>query len=154
MIIDLTKAECETLVHELNYGHLGCCDGEEPYVVPITYVYHGGFFYDFTQEGKKIDVLRKNPNMCIQIERVKSEQSWESVICWGRFEEVTDEKVTQDIKLMLAERHGEALISSKGRDAPFTPLIENLNRLGEDEAKKVVIYRMQPYRITGKAERV
>jgi len=146
MIIDLTKDECEKILASLNYAHLGCCDGDEPCVVPVTYVYHGGFFYDFTHEGKKIDILRKNGNMCMQVERVKSEFEWESVMCWGKFEEVKEEAAIQEIKLLLAEQHGKALLSNQ--EAPFSPML-----LPDPDDKAVVIYRMQPYRITGRAER-
>src|SRR6185436_1035733 len=107
------KAECEAILDGNIYGHLGCSDGDEPYVVPITYVYHDGFIYGFTHEGQKIEIMRKNPKMCVQVEHVKNQKEWESVMCWGLFEEVTDEKSIQNIKLLLAEQHGKVLLAKE-----------------------------------------
>lgn len=148
MIVDLTKAECEKIVAANRYAHMACCDGDEPYLVPITYVYDGGFFYGFTHEGRKIELLRKNPKMCVQVENVKGEREWESAMCWGLFEEVTDPKSIQDVKLLFADQHGASVLA--GEEPAISPMVERLN-VQHDE--KVVVYRMQPYRVTGRAQR-
>ena len=55
--------------------HLGLFDGEYPYVVPLHYGYeysedHNGFtFYMHgAKEGYKLDLIRKNPNVCVELE--------------------------------------------------------------------------------------
>lgn len=148
MIIDLTKAECEAIVASNRYAHMACRDGDEPYLVPITYVYDGDFFYGYTHEGKKIELLRKNPTMCVQVENVKGGREWESVMCWGLFEEVTDPKDIQNVKLLFADQYGTSVLA--GEEPPVSPMVERLN-LPRDE--RVVVYRMRPYRVTGRAER-
>lgn len=148
MITNLTDNECERILTANRYGHLGYSDGNEPYVVPITYVYSGGFLYGFTHEGKKIELMRKNPKICIQVERIQSEREWESVMCWGLFEEVTDEKSIQDVKLLLAEQHGKSVM--KGEEPPVSPLVEALHSEKDGSA---VLYRMKPYRMTGRADK-
>lgn len=148
MIVDLTKTECEGILASNRYAHMGCLDGDEPYVVPITYVYRDGFVYGFTHEGKKIELLRKSSKMCVQVERVKGEREWESVMCWGLFEEVTDPKSIQDVKLLFAEQHGSSILAAE--EPPVSPMAEAL-RLPKDDA--AVLYRMRPYRVSGRAER-
>lgn len=148
MLIDLTPQECERVLSANHYAHLGYCENNEPYVVPITYAYSGGFFYGFTHEGHKIDVMRKNPKICIQVERIAGEHDWESVACWGLFEEVTDEKNIQDVKLLLAEHHGQAVLQGKSE---ISPLVEKLH---ERLDKGALMYRMKPYRMTGKGEKM
>jgi uncharacterized protein len=148
MMTDLTKDECERILTASRYAHLGCCDGDEPYVVPITCIYKDGFLYGFTHEGQKIDLLRKNPKMCVQVEHVAGEHEWESVMCWGMFEEITDEKNKQAVKILFAERHGESILA--GEEPDVSPMASSLHLPKDDSA---IVYRMQPYRVSGKAER-
>lgn len=147
MQIDLTPKECEHILESHHYGHLGCIDDHQPYVIPITYVYSEGFMYGFSLEGHKIDIMRKNPNICIQVERVESGIEWESVLCWGLFEEVTDPKNIQDIKLLLAEQHGQSIL--KEGKMTVSPMVKNLQK----QIDESIIYRMKPHKMTGKAER-
>lgn len=149
MKTDLTNAECEEMLSQNYYGHLGCVDGEEPYVVPITYLYKDGFMYGFSTTGHKLDLLRKNSRMCIQVDHVVSGDEWQSVICWGFFEEVLDPKSAQDIKLMLGEEFGQVLVQ-EGKQ-PVSPLVKNLHK---EQGNDSIVYRMKPYRITGKSEKL
>lgn len=151
MQTDLTKSECEKILADNHYAHLACIDGDEPYLVPITYVYEGVFLYGCTKEGKKIDVMRKHKKVCVQVECVQSPDSWESVVCWGTFEEVTDAKNIQRVKLMFAEKHGDILLH--GKKSPVMPVIKNLHEDRSDHAAMNVVYRIMPYRMTGKAEK-
>lgn len=151
MKVDLTPSECLELLSEHFYAHLGCAENDEPYVLPITYIYKDGFLYGSTQEGRKVDIMRKNPKICIQVERMGSGLEWESVICWGMFEEVTDEKSMQDIKLLFGEQHGKILLE-EGK-TPVSPTVKNLSMQRSGYPENTVIYRMKPYRMTGKAEK-
>ncbi len=151
MHIDLTPAQCEEILTVNHYGHLGCILDGEPYVIPVTYAFRDGFVYGASQEGTKLEAMRKNPTICIQVENIKSGLEWESVICWGFFEEVTDQKSAQDIKLLLAEEYGQTLLQ-EGK-MPVSPIIEGLHQPQEGKYANSVIYRMKPFRITGKSEK-
>lgn len=132
------------------YGYIKRND--EPYVLPITYVYKDGFIYSYTQEGHKINAMRKNPRICVQVERVESGIEWESVVCWGQFEEVTMPESMEEIKLLLAEEHGKILLQD-GKE-PVSPMVEDLHKKRSGEIETSVIYRMRPDRMTGRAEKV
>jgi nitroimidazol reductase NimA-like FMN-containing flavoprotein (pyridoxamine 5'-phosphate oxidase superfamily) len=71
-------------------GRIGCHDGDLVYVVPISYAYDGEYVYFHSYEGKKIDIMRKNPKICFQIDEMKDMANWKSVIAWGEFEELND----------------------------------------------------------------
>lgn len=146
MPTDLTLSECEQVLKDNHYAHLGCIDGGQPYVFPITYVYKDGFFHGLSLEGHKIDILRKNPNMCIQVQTVQSEYEWESVMCWGTFEEVTDEKEIQEIKLLIADVHGKEVLQDG--EPPYSPSVKTW-----EESDKRVAYKMKPTRMTGKGQK-
>ncbi|HJZ79224.1 MAG TPA: pyridoxamine 5'-phosphate oxidase family protein [Pyrinomonadaceae bacterium] len=42
-------------------GHLGCIDGDEPYVVPINYLVQEGCIYSHSLPGRKISAMREHP---------------------------------------------------------------------------------------------
>ncbi|MBR4286395.1 MAG: pyridoxamine 5'-phosphate oxidase family protein [Clostridia bacterium] len=53
--------------------HIGLVDGDEPYVVPMNYGYtyeneRLTFYLHCATEGKKLDVIRKNPKVFFSIE--------------------------------------------------------------------------------------
>lgn len=88
----------------LSKGHiirLAMALGNEPYVVPMSYGFKDGELYMHSAlEGKKIDMLKKNPNVCFEVsidtELLKRETScgwtycFRSVIGRGRAVFVTD----------------------------------------------------------------
>ncbi|HET7896910.1 MAG TPA: pyridoxamine 5'-phosphate oxidase family protein [Flavisolibacter sp.] len=79
----------EVLQKEL-VGRIGCHDNGETYIVPISYVYDGAAIYCHTQEGKKTAMMRKNPQICFQVDEMKNMANWRSVLVQGTFEEITE----------------------------------------------------------------
>lgn len=54
--------------------HLGLCDGQEPYVVPLNYGFERQngrvvFYFHGAREGKKLEIIRKNPRaaFCVDV---------------------------------------------------------------------------------------
>ena len=52
----------------------------------------GNILYAHSLEGLKISIMRKNPTVCFQVDTMKDMADWESVLLWGTFEELTNEK--------------------------------------------------------------
>jgi len=89
----------------LEQGHvcrLGLFDGQYPYVVPMNYGYRKGCLYVHSApEGRKIDILKKNNRVCIEVDvdcrivRGDAPCRWaakyRSVIGFGRARIVDDE---------------------------------------------------------------
>lgn len=90
MIGNLTADEIEKLLHKSIVGHIGCTDGKTPYIVPISYAYDGRNIYCHTQEGLKIEIMRKNPFVCFEVEHLQDMANWQTVIAQGEFQELTD----------------------------------------------------------------
>jgi uncharacterized protein len=76
----------DVLTHE-EFGHLGCCGDNIPYVFPMAFVYHGNAIYGQTKEGQKITILRNNPRVCFQVQQ-QQDGVWRSVLCHGTFQEL------------------------------------------------------------------
>ncbi len=50
--------------------HLGMCDGESPYVVPVNFGFEDGKLYFHSSaktEGKKLSILARNPKVCFEV---------------------------------------------------------------------------------------
>ena len=65
--------EIMQIIKKAKYLHLGLFDDVFPYVVPLHYGYEFKdgklFFYlHSAEEGHKLDLIRKNPNVCIELE--------------------------------------------------------------------------------------
>jgi uncharacterized protein len=82
-IFDLSDSEIAELLERVGYGHLACTLDDKPYVIPIHYGMNGGTLYIYTTEGKKSDIIAKNPAVCLQVEDVIDNRNWKSVIVDG-----------------------------------------------------------------------
>jgi nitroimidazol reductase NimA-like FMN-containing flavoprotein (pyridoxamine 5'-phosphate oxidase superfamily) len=90
MLGELNEAQIESLLNDTPVGRIGCHLDGITYIVPVNYAYDGVNLYAHSAKGMKIDMMRKNPDVCFQADAITDLQNWESVICWGKFEEVTE----------------------------------------------------------------
>jgi len=79
-IEEMDTDEIQDLVASVNFGHLACSHDDIPYVVPVNYAVVDPYIYVYTTEGKKSGWISANPNVCLQIELVKSRTDWRSVV--------------------------------------------------------------------------
>jgi nitroimidazol reductase NimA-like FMN-containing flavoprotein (pyridoxamine 5'-phosphate oxidase superfamily) len=92
MIGRLSHDEIEELLLSHVMGRLGCNDGQKMYVVPINYVYDGRYIIAHSLVGMKIEMMRRNPNVCFEVDEVKDFTNWKSVIAWGEYQELVAER--------------------------------------------------------------
>ena len=80
---ELSDDECTILLSAARYGRLAFSENSLPYVVPMSYVYHGNMIYLHSRgKGKKVEYATKNPNVCFQIDVFQKER-WSSVVVIG-----------------------------------------------------------------------
>lgn len=89
MIETLPDEEIERTLREQFVGRIGCHADGRTYVVPVAYAYHDNCIYGHSIEGVKIRMMRKNPNVCFEVDRIDALSRWRSVIAWGHFEELS-----------------------------------------------------------------
>ena len=92
MIGKLTGEQVEEVLAENVLGRIGCNDGRKTYIVPVNYVYDGKFLIAHSMAGMKIQMMRKNPDVCFEVDEMKSFTNWKSVIAWGEYQELTNER--------------------------------------------------------------
>ena len=129
-------------------GRLACTDGTQPYIVPVTYSYDGKHIYGQTNEGEKLKMLRQNPNVCFEIDTMTDMRNWQSVIVYGKFEELTN-KAAEKARDTLFHRVFPLLTSSTvhTHEHQVTAELDDSNRV------KYTMYRIKIKRITGRFEK-
>ena len=88
MLGELSDIQIDNLLLSQAVGRIGCTDGNKPYITPVTYVYDGKNIIGQTKEGLKLNILRKNPNVCFEVDRMSDMANWQSVIVSGTFQEL------------------------------------------------------------------
>ncbi len=88
MLGELAPDQIEKLLSQEMIGRIGCAANGLTYVVPVTYAYEEGYIYAHSKEGMKIQMMRSNPMVCFEVDRMEDFTNWKSVIAWGRYEEL------------------------------------------------------------------
>jgi nitroimidazol reductase NimA-like FMN-containing flavoprotein (pyridoxamine 5'-phosphate oxidase superfamily) len=63
--------------------------------VPVYLAYHESpigepCFYGYTTVGQKVEWMRANPQVCVEVDEAENCICWRSVIAFGRYEELPD----------------------------------------------------------------
>jgi nitroimidazol reductase NimA-like FMN-containing flavoprotein (pyridoxamine 5'-phosphate oxidase superfamily) len=87
-IISISQQECSDLLNRVSMGRLACSLDGQPYVVPVTFSYEPDCIYIFSTVGKKIDWMRQNPKVCLQVDEVGTNSNWTSVVVMGTYLEL------------------------------------------------------------------
>ena len=148
MLGELNEAQIEDLLKKQITGRIGSTDGILPYIVPINYVYNGKAIISHSAPGEKIDMMRKNPRVCFQVDDIKSIFNWKSVVAWGRFEEITD-MAEKEQAMMLLNKSIMALIE-KPADHPSHGIAEDEEDVGT--RLELILYKIVLVAKTGRFE--
>jgi len=108
IINELTQEECSDLLSHTSLGRLGCALDDQPYVVPIYFAHDGNDLYVLSTLGQKIEWMRANPKVCVQVDEIQSEARWVCVIINGRYQELPEPQYTAErmhARKLLEKRH-------------------------------------------------
>lgn len=100
LIQELTRQESVDLLARAHLGRLACSREDQPYIVPITFAYENNCLHSFSTVGQKLEWMRANPRVCVQVDEIVNPQEWVSVIVFGRFEELPDTPERQDARAL------------------------------------------------------
>ena len=95
------KAEMEWIIRSSSVCRLALSENDRPYIVPLCFGYKDNtLYFHSAQKGKKLDILRKNPHVCLEFdidhEVVKAEKACEwsmkyrSVVGYGKGSVIDD----------------------------------------------------------------
>lgn len=147
---ELNEVQINNVLTSQVFGNLACTNTRYPYITPITYIFDGNFIFCQSLEGKKIDIMRKNPNVCFQVDLVIDMNNWQSVIIYGQFEELKDNKSEEAKQLLFSNvlplMTKSAIHQYQHEKDPLTELPDN-NRV------KTIFFKIRINEKTGRYEK-
>jgi nitroimidazol reductase NimA-like FMN-containing flavoprotein (pyridoxamine 5'-phosphate oxidase superfamily) len=111
------RAEMQAIFGRAQVGRLGLADENEPYVVPLNFVYSDGRICFHTGlEGRKLDIMWKNPRVCFEVDEILevvineettcfSTAYYKSVIAWGSVRVLDDAAEKMKALDLLMEKY-------------------------------------------------
>lgn len=148
MVRLLSDAEIDALLLTARFGHLGCHAEGVTYVVPMGFAYDGQRIVGYTHEGQKVAMMRANPDVCLQVEEIKSLTEWRSAVVWGRFEELREAQAAVAVGYLI-DRYGpifQDTASPDRRGREITP------PKADGRRRERVVFCVRITRRTGRAE--
>ena len=148
MLGQLDDTQIQNILSSQAVGRLACTDGKKPYIVPVTYTYDGKYIYGQTNEGTKLKMLRKNPNVCFEVDMMMDMRNWQSVIVYGKFEELKNEQAKKARDILFGRVF--SLMTSSTIHAHEHEVTEELD---DSNRVKYVMYRIKIKKVTGRFEK-
>ncbi|ETA71259.1 MULTISPECIES: pyridoxamine 5'-phosphate oxidase family protein [Mesorhizobium] len=108
LVRTLSAFECTKVLAANRVGRLACAKDGQPYVVPLYYAHSDAHLYAFSMPGKKIEWMRANPLVSVQVDEHGQGRGWKSVVADGRYEELPDligHKLQRDHAWSVLSKH-------------------------------------------------
>lgn len=108
LIQEMTRSECISRLSHTRLGRLGCAFQNQPSIVPIYFAYEDSFLYGFTTPGQKIDWMRSNLLVCVELDEIENTNLWTTIVIFGTYEELPEtDAITEEIDW---RKHAHALL--------------------------------------------
>ena len=144
---DLTTSAIERVLRNNYLGHLAYLWQGKPHVIPITYYFDpaDNTIISYTSEGHKIDAMRKNNSVTVQVEEIQSMFNWESAMVHGTFEELEGDIAKQKLHSFI--EGVKSIIRRKERRE-----VEFINEFSSKlyERGNPIVYQVKILEISGK----
>jgi len=140
VIQEMTEQECRAMLAQRYVARLACARSNQPYIVPIHVDLDGDFLYGFATLGQKIDWMRLNPLVCLEIDEHMTDGHWASVIVLGHYEELPhtpEYEGSRAVAERLFQRH------PVWWEPASIPLATN-------EQRTSIVFRIRIVRVTGR----
>ena len=114
---EIKDKECiKWILNEAKVCRIALCDHDKPYIVPMNFGFKDNYLYlHSAHEGRKIDVITKNNNICFETE-IKTKilpssnacswgMKYYSVIGYGKAHFIENEKQKQDALDIIMQKY-------------------------------------------------
>ncbi len=76
--------EVNRILSQASVCRIAMAEGSHPYVVPVSFAFKGtDLYFHSAKTGKKIDILKQNPNVCFEVDMPEGLIENESACLWG-----------------------------------------------------------------------
>jgi nitroimidazol reductase NimA-like FMN-containing flavoprotein (pyridoxamine 5'-phosphate oxidase superfamily) len=123
-------------------GRLACALFNQPYIVPVHFSFDAerSCVYAFSTVGQKIEWMRKNPSVCLEVDEIADRNHWTTVLVFGRYHEI--QRRPEDAE---ERRRAEQLFQL--RHEWWLP---GAGKVPSQDHHEMVIYRIDIDRLTGR----
>ena len=137
-------AVIEAIIRRSLVCRLAMADGGQPYVVPISFGYQNRcLYFHSAAEGKKIEILRKNPRVCFEFDVDLSLKKSDRPCRWGmKFKSVIGFGTARFIEEAEEKRRALSVILSQYSSERFT--------FSDEALDGVTVFCVKIEEITGK----
>jgi nitroimidazol reductase NimA-like FMN-containing flavoprotein (pyridoxamine 5'-phosphate oxidase superfamily) len=116
------KTSLEEIISRSKVCKLAMCEGDIPYIVPMCFGFRNHTLYlHSAPKGKKIEILKKNPNVCFEFEiftqiiqsakACKWGMKYRSVIGFGTAGFITDDDLKRDAFDVIMNQYSDETFS-------------------------------------------
>jgi nitroimidazol reductase NimA-like FMN-containing flavoprotein (pyridoxamine 5'-phosphate oxidase superfamily) len=140
VVEEMTERECRAMLASANVARLACARNNQPYIVPVHIDLEGEFLYGYATLGQKIEWMRENPLVCLQIDEILDDERWSSVLVFGRYEELPAEAEYNDSRRIAQRLFQRRAVWWEPAAVP----------LAAHERRIPVVYRIHIGRVTGR----
>lgn len=140
-IDELNESECREILTRASAGRLGCSLNDQPYVIPVGIACEADSIYVFATLGQKIKWMRSNPKVCVQVDEIRGQSDWVSVIANGDYQELPEPQFEEErnhARKLLQQRNQWWLNAMAGRRIRL-----------RDEEIKPLFFRIRISSLTG-----
>lgn len=148
MLGELTNEQIDFVLHGQYVGRIGCYADNNVYVVPVTFAYDSRYVYVTSKEGLKVEMMRKNPKVCFEVDIIENMANWRSVILRGEFQELNDERERKKALKVLSEKVMPLITSETVK-----PLRQTMSPEMVVKERKPIVYRILITEKTGRFEK-
>jgi len=142
IIRELTWQESLAVLGRVHLARLACAKANQPYLVPISFAYHENSLYCVSTVGQKIEWMRENPLVAVEVDEIENAQHWESVLVLGRYEEIPQTPETRDERQL-------AWSLLQARELWWEPACVETILGGAERPMAPLYFRIRVERITG-----
>ncbi len=119
----LTREESYEILVSEPVAHLGVISNGAPYVTPMSFVVADDRVRFRTMAGRKLDAIRTNPAVSIEVSRYDEETgAWVSVIVEGNARLVDDDESRQETIALLFAKYEKVIGSPLSGGGGLLPL--------------------------------
>lgn len=142
VIHELSSGACADFLKGMSLGRLGCARENQPYVVPISFSFDDerNCVYAFSPLGQKVEWMRENPKVCLEVSEIQDKNHWTTVLVTGRYQEISRDSAEADARARAEQMFRE-------REAWWLPAA---GRVLTREFEAIVLYRIQIDRLSGR----
>ena len=138
------KAEIESIIKQSLVCRLALSDGGAPYMIPLCFGYaQGVLYFHSATEGKKLDILKRNHNVCFEFDTGIEVTTGKTACNWGvNYRSVIGFGQASFVEDVEQKRRALEIITAQYADKAY--------KLTDGAVKETFVFRVDIDSMTGK----